>query len=255
MKFKKFVCETEIVNGMEFEIQPVKDCHVLLQRRKEMDLTQQQVAQAAGIQLRQYQRVENGECSFSGSSARIVLSVCEVLQLDPYFFFGKGNEDMEDIVHDVYVVLPQVESKLGVNDKYYYIPQLAYYIMVSAIPYGMVCTEEEIWDKLKEIYGIDTVEVRPDHNSTSMYGLSKFPFWRAVADNGYITGSIYVTKDRLIELLKKEGHNVRQVGSTQRYRLMDYTDTHYNINSMKISVLQTDDQIIEAFQKARGEQE
>ena len=61
MKFKKFVCETEIVNGMEFEIQPMKDCHVLLQRRKEMNLTQQQVAQAAGIQLRQYQRVESGE--------------------------------------------------------------------------------------------------------------------------------------------------------------------------------------------------
>lgn len=255
MKFKKFVCDTEVVNGMEFEIQPMKDCHVLLQRRKEMDLTQQQVAQAAGIQLRQYQRVESGECSFSGSSARIVLSVCEVLQLDPYLFFGKGNDDTEDTVRDVYVVLPQVESKLGVNGKYYYIPQLAYYIMVSAIPYGMVCAEEEIWDKLKEVYGIDTVEVRPDHNSASMYGFSKFPFWRAVADNGYITGSIYVTKDRLIELLKKEGHNVRQVCNTQRYRLMDFKDTHYNINNMKISVLQTDEQIIEAFQKARGEQE
>ena len=123
------------------------------------------------------------------------------------------------------------------------------------LSFGMVCSEEEIWDKLKEVYGVDTVEVRPDHNSASMHGFSKFPFWRAVADNGYITGSIYVTKDRLIELLKKEGHNVRQVGNTQKYRLMDYADTHYNVNNMKISVLQTDEQIIEAFQKARGEQE
>lgn len=127
--------------------------------------------------------------------------------------------------------------------------------MVSAIPYGMVCAEEETWDKLKEVYGIDTVEVRPDYNSASMYGFSKFPFCRAVADNGYITGSIYVTKGRLIELLKKEGHNIRQVGNTQKYRLMDYADTHYSVNNMKISVLQTDEQIIEAFQKARGEQE
>lgn len=117
--------------------------------------------------IRQYQRVESGECSFSGSSARIVLSVCEALQLDPYLFFGKGNEDTEETVHDIYVVLPQIETKLGVNGKYYYIPQLAYYLIVSAIPYGKVCTEEEIWDKLKEIYGVDTVDVRPDHNDVS----------------------------------------------------------------------------------------
>lgn len=54
-----------------------------------------------------------------------MLSVCEVLQLDPYLFFGKGNEDkedMEDTTHDVYVVLPQIETKQGVHGKYYYIP-------------------------------------------------------------------------------------------------------------------------------------
>lgn len=69
MKFKKFVCETDTINGMEFEILPVNDSQILLQRRKELNMTQQQVAQAAGIHLRQYQRVESGECSFSRSSA------------------------------------------------------------------------------------------------------------------------------------------------------------------------------------------
>ena len=48
------------------------------------------VYQTAGIQLRQYQRAENNEHSFFGGSARIMLSVCEVLQLDPYLFPGKG---------------------------------------------------------------------------------------------------------------------------------------------------------------------
>lgn len=253
MRFKKFVCEKEIINGMEFEIIPAKDSHILLQRRKELNMTQQQVAQAAGIQLRQYQRVENGECSFSSSSARIVLSVCEALQLDPYLFFGKGNEDAEDAEHDNYVVLPQIETKLGVNGRYYYIPQLAYYLTVSAIPYGKVCTEDEIWDKLKEVYGVGNVEVRPDHNSVSMYGFSKFPFWRAIPDSGYISGSFYVSKGRLIELLKKEGHNIRQEGNTQRYRLMDLAETHYDINKMKISVLQTDEQILKSFQSIRDD--
>ena len=46
MRFKKFVCEKEILNGMEFEIIPAKDSHILLQRRKELNMTQQQVAQA-----------------------------------------------------------------------------------------------------------------------------------------------------------------------------------------------------------------
>lgn len=254
MKFKKFVPEKHIFGGMEFELISVHDGHVLAQRRKELKMTQQQVADASGIQLRQYQRAESGERTFSGGSARIMLAVCEALQLDPYYFYGKGNEDVEEEQnHEAYVVLPQVETKLGIHGKTYYIPQLAYYLIVSAIPYGKVCTEEEIWDKLKEIYGIDTVDVKPDHNNVNMYGNSRFPFWRAVAERGYVTGSFYVSKDRLIELLRKEGHNIRQVGKTQKYRLMDFDDTHYNINEMKISVLQTDEQILEAFERTRKE--
>ena len=246
MKFKKYNFPKEIVNGMEFERMPANDGDVLLQRRKEMNLTQQQVAQAAGIQLRQYQRVENGECSFSGSSARIVLSVCEVLRLDPYLFFGKGNEDTDvEILRDKYVILPKVETNL----LQYFIPQHAYYLMVSAIPYGMVCTNEEIWDKLQEIYGIETMDVLPDHNGADMYANSRFPFWRAVSDHGNIIGSLYVSKDRLVDLLRSEGHNVRQVGDTGRYRVMDFKETHFDLNTLKISQLQTDKQILEQLRK------
>lgn len=249
MKFKKYYFPKEIINGIEFERIPVNDASILLQRRKEMKLTQQQVAQAAGIQLRQYQRVENGECSFSGSSARIVLSVCEVLQLDPYLFFGKGNEDTEEEkIRDRYVILPQVETNL----LQYFIPQHAYYLMVSAIPYGMVCTKEEIWDKLQEVYGIETMDVRPDHNSADMYANGRFPFWRAVSDNGNIIGSLHVSKDRLVELLRSEGHNVRRVGATSRYRIMDFNETHFDLNTLKISILQTDGQILEKFKAARS---
>ena len=50
------------------------------------EMTQQQVADAAHIQTRQYQRLENGERNISGASMRIGLSVCAVLKLDPYRF-------------------------------------------------------------------------------------------------------------------------------------------------------------------------
>lgn len=49
-------------------------------------MTQQEVADAAGILLRQYQRLESGERSMSSVSLRIGLAVCDVLGLDPHRF-------------------------------------------------------------------------------------------------------------------------------------------------------------------------
>ena len=66
------------------------DKGILQLRRKELGLTQQQVADKAKIQLRQYQRFENGEREMSAASMRIGLSICAVLELDPYRFFPKS---------------------------------------------------------------------------------------------------------------------------------------------------------------------
>lgn len=62
------------------------DKSILQTQRKKLGLTQQQVADAAHIQLRQYQRLESGERSMAGASMRIGLSVCDVLKLDPHRF-------------------------------------------------------------------------------------------------------------------------------------------------------------------------
>ena len=246
MKFKKYVFPTEQINGESFTLMPLRDGDILLHRRKEMNMTQKQVAEAAGIQLRQYQRAENNEHSFSGGSARIMLLVCDVLRLDPYVFLGKGNEDTgAEVLHEQYVILPQVET----NKIYYYIPALAYYLMVCAIPYSKVCTEEEIWDKLKSVYGINTLDVRPEYNSVDLYLNNSFPYWRVVSERGYITGSYFVTKDRQIELLKDEGHNIRQIGNVEKYRVMDFNETRFDINSLTITVRKTDKQIFEKLNK------
>lgn len=62
------------------------DRSVLCRRRKQLRMTQQQVADAAHIQLRQYQRLESGERSMASASLRIGLSICCVLNLDPRRF-------------------------------------------------------------------------------------------------------------------------------------------------------------------------
>lgn len=76
---------TEIINGEEYEVGQMAH-HILLARRQQLGMTQQQVADAARIQLRQYQRLESGERSMSGASLRIGLSVCGALRLDPFRF-------------------------------------------------------------------------------------------------------------------------------------------------------------------------
>lgn len=60
--------------------------HILKNQRTNLGLTQQQVADCAKIQLRQYQRFESGERSIYGASFRIAISVCKALKLDPQRF-------------------------------------------------------------------------------------------------------------------------------------------------------------------------
>ena len=61
--------------------------------RESRGYTQQQVADKAGIQLRQYQRFESNERGLSGASMRIGLSVCSVLKLDPYEVMPNADRD------------------------------------------------------------------------------------------------------------------------------------------------------------------
>lgn len=73
------------MGGARFEFAELEH-HILKNRREELGLTQQQVADLAKIQLRQYQRLESGERSIYSASFRIAVSVCRALQLDPQRF-------------------------------------------------------------------------------------------------------------------------------------------------------------------------
>ena len=86
MEFKPLELPKMMLNGEEWDVL-VQDYVLLKNRRLELGLTQQQVADKAKIQLRQYQRVESGERHITGASARIMLAICAVLKIDPYEFF------------------------------------------------------------------------------------------------------------------------------------------------------------------------
>lgn len=236
MSYLYFDSPTEQLYGETFELMQLEHS-ILLQRRKELKMTQQQVADKAGIQLRQYQRLENGERNISGSSGRIMLSICEALKLDPYLFLGKGNEKPE--VKSV--ILPPIETQ-GIE---YVIPSVAYYNLVSAIPRGMVCTDDELMACLRKAYGMDFLEIKMDRNSVELYSKDSFPFWRVVSQKGYLINSFYCSKEKQKEKLVGEGIKINKVGENESYRVDEFEYRRFDINNFKVTVLKTDKQILE----------
>ena len=67
---------------MAFQLLLVKENWILRDYREKLGLTQQEVADRAKIQLRQYQRFEAGERNLSSSSFNIACRVIEALELD-----------------------------------------------------------------------------------------------------------------------------------------------------------------------------
>ena len=64
---------------------------ILREARHRLGLTQQEVADKARIQIRQYQKFEGGERKLSTSSFYIARKVLEVLQLDVTTFVREKN--------------------------------------------------------------------------------------------------------------------------------------------------------------------
>ena len=210
--------------------------HILQHRRKELGYTQKQVADKANILVGQYQRMESGDRLISGSSGRILLSVCEVLKLDPYLFFGKGNEKRGK----QHLILPPIE-KIGLE---YAIPQYAYFLLVSAIPEGMICSDDDIMSCLRTAYGNDSLEVKPDKNSSSLYLENSFPYWRVVSQRGYLINSIYSSKEKQKEMLTKEGFQINQT-QTEGMIVEDYKLYMFDLNELQITVMKSNEQLAE----------
>lgn len=214
---------------------------ILATRRKELKMTQQQVADKAGIQLRQYQRLEGGERNITGSTGRVLLAVCKALQLDPYTLVGNGNEPAEV----KYIVLPPIETQ-GLT---YAIPALAYYTLISAIPRGMVCSDDDLISCLRKAYGMDVLEIKRDMTGAQMHINECFPFWRVVSPRGYLVNQFYCSKERQLKYLEQEGIEIIKVGNVESYRVDEFESRKYDTANFRITVLQTEKQLLEQFSK------
>lgn len=67
------------------ESQLPRAARIIRQRRQELGLTQQDVAVLIGFEQQHYQRYEYGVFDIANASMRIGLTLCDVLELDPFF--------------------------------------------------------------------------------------------------------------------------------------------------------------------------
>ena len=75
-----------------------REHEIIRQARIRQGLSQQQVATLIRIQIRQYQRLEYGESDVQKLGMRAGLSLCIVLELDPYeLIIGTHAEAEEDL--------------------------------------------------------------------------------------------------------------------------------------------------------------
>lgn len=70
-----------------------RESFILKKRRKELNMTQSDVADAIGVQVQQYQLFEYGARKVSTSSMILGLRLCAVLELDPYELVFEKDAD------------------------------------------------------------------------------------------------------------------------------------------------------------------
>jgi len=91
-------------------IKMVPERGILIGQREKLGLSQEEVAEKAGITLKQYQTFEGHDRNLSSSSFRIVHAVLSALDLD-ITAFNKGKYSIEEIPEDdpIYKMLSEVE--------------------------------------------------------------------------------------------------------------------------------------------------
>ena len=70
-----------------------REALILKKRRKELGLTQTEIAEAIGVQLQHYQMFEYGTRKVSTSSMILGLRLCAALELEPYELVVEKESD------------------------------------------------------------------------------------------------------------------------------------------------------------------
>ena len=113
----------------------------------------------------------------------------------------------------------------------------------------MVCSDDEIWTTLRRAYNLERADVSTNLNAIDLHAYEKFPYWRVISQRGYLIDTIYSSKENQKKHLEKEGHNIQKIGENESYRVMDYKDTHFDMNKLIITVMKGNKQILSSFKE------
>lgn len=212
MDFIPFKERTEIIDGKTYIVVQL-DHHILRQRRLELGLTQAQVAQKAGILLRQYARIESGETAFRASGARILLSVCAVLRLDPYMFYPEIQQEplVQKTRTSGRVTSVEVIPRQAKPSKY--IPLSEYMELMRKVPKGKVVTAKTVDAYFRKKYGVEVIVIESHGRILEEMNMT-FPFWRELSTNGqlYATTRLH-SRDQQQQLLEEDGLTIIPCGA------------------------------------------
>lgn len=231
MEFKSYDFEHETPDGEKY-LALVPDHIIFKQRRLELNMTQQQVADEAGILLRQYHRIESGERSITGMSARILLSVCAVLRLNPYDFFPEIKQKETIAIGDEkQIAKPKVIKPTVKKSKA--IPFVEFKELMCEVPAGKVVTRNSIDEYFCKKYNVEVVAI--DERYSIIEQINKtYPYWREVGQNGvlYMTTRLH-SRDEQERLLKEEGVEIIPWGENDRsLRIKDFKKYLFNLNTL-----------------------
>lgn len=212
--------------------------HIIRQRREELNLTQQEVAERAGILLRQYTRFETGERDICSSSARIVLAICAVLKLDPYELFPeiekyqKENENSKENYPNPYYI-PAKKATV--------IPVSTYIAIICKIPKGKLTRWEDITSYLEKIYGVEYVKPADSYWEKENIDGNAIPYWRIVGPRGHLSNdSRVVSKYDQIDRLKEEGITADICNEqAQTYRVKNYRELLFDFNILDVNEIKS----------------
>ena len=238
MKFIPFKETTQTINGETYIL--MQQTHqILRQRRLELGLTQTQVAEKAGILLRQYARIEGQEGSFRSSGARIFLSVCAVLKLDPYMFFPEIEDNEKEDVTAIKETAPvpacskQVEVIRYPAKPSRYIPLQEYMDLMRCVPAGKVVTAKTVEAYFKKKYNVEVIVIEVQGSFLEEQKMS-YPFWRELSANGQLYAtSRFKNRDQQQHLLEQDGLEIIPCGANKAsLKVKDYKTHLFDLNSI-----------------------
>ena len=238
MQFIPFKETTQIINGETYVL--MQQTHqILRQRRLELGMTQAQVADSAGILLRQYARIEGQEGSFRSSGARIFLSVCAVLKLDPYMFFPELKDNEEKKAEPMKNPIQSSVQKYPSEVIHYpakpsrYIPLQEYMDLMRKVPAGKVVTAKTIEAYFKKKYNVEVIVIEVQGSYVEELNMT-YPFWRELSANGQLYATTrFKNRDQQKILLEQDGLEIIPCGANKAsLKVKDYKEHLFDLNSI-----------------------